>query len=82
MIEADRVLQSNKQWLLEDDMLITFIHAPLPVGGGFAKRVLNLDKTLKIKRCIVNIPKSKDNLCCARAIITAKARDRRQHKTV
>ena len=74
MIEADRVLQSNKQWLLEDDMFITFIHAPLPVGGGFVKKVLNLDKTLKIKRCIVNIPKSKDNLCCARAIITAKAR--------
>jgi hypothetical protein len=74
MIEAERVLQSKKEWLLEGNLLVKFIHAPLPVGGGRVKRTPDAETYLKKKHSIISIPKSKDNLCCAKAIITAKAK--------
>jgi hypothetical protein len=74
MIEAERVLQSKKEWLLEGNLLVKFIHAPLPVGGGRFKQTPDAETYLKKKHSIISIPKSKDNLCCAKAIITAKAK--------
>lgn len=74
MIEADRVLQSNQEWLLEGEIIVTFIHAPLPAGGGRVKHVSHLGKFLERKRCFISIPRSNDNMCCAKAIATAKAR--------
>ena len=73
MTEVDRVVQSNDQWLF-DDVSVHFIHAPLPVGGGRLRGVGSLAAYLDKKKCLIQIPRSDDNLCCARAIVTAKAR--------
>ena len=73
MVEVDRVIQSNDEWLF-DDFYVNFIHAPLPQGGGLARGLYNLDTFLEKKKCIIRIPKDPDMMCCARAIITAKAR--------
>ena len=35
MVEVDRVIQSNEEWLF-GDFLINYIHAPFPVGGWLA----------------------------------------------
>ena len=40
---------------------------------GKYQRIVNFDKFLKAKRCIIQI-RNKDKLCCARAIVTAIAR--------
>ena len=74
MIEAERVLQSKKEWVLDGVIQIKYIHAPLPVGGGRCKPKPDLEKYLHKKHCIISIPKTRDNLCCARAIVTAVAR--------
>ena len=37
------------------------------------KKYVNLEKFLREKQCIIQII-NKDELCCARAIVTAKAR--------
>ena len=73
MEEVERVIQSNDEWLF-GDFFINFIHAPLPVGGGMTKGGAALATYLKSKRCFIQIPQKSDNLCCARAIVTAKAR--------
>lgn len=73
MIEVDRVLQSNYEWMFEGDFFINFVHAPLPGGGGYARNIGTLETLLIKKRCIIQIPRRDDMLCCARAIITAKA---------
>ena len=74
MFEVERVLQSNKEWLFQGIINVHFIHAPLPVGGGRRKMMGQLEVYLKKKRCIIAIPDAKDNMCCAKAIVTAKAR--------
>ncbi|CAB4017783.1 Hypothetical predicted protein [Paramuricea clavata] len=46
----------------------------MPQGAGRKRRdVVNLERFLRKKDCIVQI-KNKDDLCCARAIIVAKAK--------
>ena len=73
MIEVDRVIQSNDEWVFTD-FYINFIHAPLPAGGGLARGIGSLENYLKKKKCFIQIQQRADNLCCARAIVTAKAR--------
>lgn len=72
MIEVDRVVQSNDQWLF-DAVDIHFIHAPLPAGAGYLRGLGSLSSYLEKKKCFIRIP-SKDNMCFARAIVTARAR--------
>lgn len=72
MIEVDRVVQSNDTWLA-DDFDVHFIHAPLPAGNAWSRSAAGaLASYLGQKKCIIQI-KNKDSLCCARAIVTAKA---------
>jgi hypothetical protein len=71
LIEVERVLQSNDDWLF-DEFFVSFVHAPLPVGGGRFSR--DFAKYLQSKRCIIQIPSDSHNMCCARAIVTSMAR--------
>ena len=72
MVEVDRVVQSNDRWLFED-FYLNFIHAPLPFGGGWNRGAAGcLEAYLSQKHCIIPI-KNEDTLCCAMAIVTAKA---------
>ena len=73
MVEVDRVIQSNDRWIL-GDFHLNFIHAPLPFGVVWSRGSAGCLKAyLTQKQCFIPI-KNKDNLCCARAIVTAKAR--------
>ena len=73
LTEVERVIQSNDEWMFED-FNVLFVHAPLPAGQGFARGIDNLQSFLEKKRCFIQIPKDNSNLCCARAIVTARAR--------
>ncbi|VDI44142.1 Hypothetical predicted protein [Mytilus galloprovincialis] len=72
--EIERVLQSYEQFVLDETLEIELIHVSLPSGGiGKRCKYVDLEKTLNEKRCFLQI-QNKDDLCCARAIMTAKAR--------
>ena len=71
--EIERVLQSFEQFLLDDTFEIDIMHVKLPRGGIYAKNPIDLEEFLSSKKCIIRI-KNTDELCCARAIVTAKAR--------
>ena len=76
MFEIERVLQSHEGFGLGDDLHINLIHVKMPSGSGNENRKrcgVNLQTRLSRKRCIVAI-KNKDELCAARAIVTAIAK--------
>ena len=52
---------------------INYIHAPLAVCGGLLWGVADLTTYLTNKMSFIQIPHTADNLCCAKAIVTAKA---------
>ena len=71
---VERVVQSNEQFTLDDSVNVNVVHVQMPQGSGRKRRnVVNLESYLTKKRGIVQI-KNKDELCCARAIIVAKAK--------
>ena len=71
---VERVVQSNEQFTLDDSVNVNVVHVEMPHGGTGRKRnIVNLESYLTKKRGIVQI-KNKDGLCCARAIIVAKAK--------
>ncbi|XP_045215064.2 uncharacterized protein LOC123565260 [Mercenaria mercenaria] len=74
MGEVERVLQSNEDFTIDEGLMFDVIHVNMPNGGSRKKcHYVNLEKTLKEKRCFIRI-QNDDDLCCARALITAKAK--------
>ena len=71
--EIERVLQSFEEFMLDGAFEIDIIHVKNPSGGVWSSHYIDLDAFLKNKKCIIRI-QNKDELCCARAIITAKAK--------
>lgn len=72
--EIERVLQSYEQFVLDETLDIELIHVSIPKGGvGKRFHYVDLPKMIKDKRCFIRI-QNNDNLCLARAIVTAKAR--------
>ena len=74
MAEIERVLQSNEELTIDeylifeetlDDMLIW--------GAGKRCRFVNSETFLSENQCIIRI-QNEDGLCCARAIVTVKAK--------
>jgi hypothetical protein len=71
---VERVVQSNDQFTLDDSVNVNVVHVEMSNGAGRKRRdVVNLESYLTKKRGIVQI-KNKDDLCCARANILAKAK--------
>lgn len=74
MSELERVLQSNKEFVIDESLIfeVTLVDTP---SGGTRKRCkfVNTEKFLCDKRCIIRI-QNDDDLCCGRAIVTAKAK--------
>ena len=74
MAELERVLQSNEEFVIDESLIFEVTLVDMPEGGtGKRCKHLNTEKILKDKKCIIRI-QNNDELCCARAIITAKAR--------
>ena len=71
---VERVVQSNDQFTLDDSVNVNVVYVEMPHGGtGKRRDVVNLQAYLNKKRCLIQI-KNKDELCCARAIVVAKAK--------
>ena len=74
LTEIERVLQSNEQFVLDHCVHLNITHVSLPKGGtGKRCDYVDTERFLKDKRCIIQI-QNKDDMCCARAIVTAKAK--------
>jgi hypothetical protein len=79
LTEIERVLQSNEQFVLDHCVQLNITHASLPKGvTGKRCDYVDTEKFLKDKRCIIQI-QNKDDMCCARAIVTAKSKIERSH---
>ena len=77
--EIERVIQSYEEFVLNEEMEIDLIHIVKPNGGvGKGCKFVYLKRFLREKRCILQIH-NKDNLCAARAIVTAKAKIDKHH---
>ena len=72
--QIERVIQSNRDFRLNDTVTIDIIHVEAPQGSGRSKRdVLNIKDFLHKKRSIITI-QNNDNLCLARALVVAIAK--------
>ncbi|XP_053397354.1 uncharacterized protein LOC128556395 [Mercenaria mercenaria] len=74
MAELERVLQSNEDFAIDETLLFEVTVVDMP-DGGTRKRCkhVNTEKFLHDKRCVIQI-QNDDDLCCATAIVTAKAK--------
>jgi hypothetical protein len=74
LTEIERVLQFNEQFVLDHCVHLNITHVSLPKGGtGKRCDYVDTERFLKDKRCIIQI-QNKDDMYCARAIVTAKAK--------
>ena len=74
--QIERVVQSNRDFRLNDTVTVDIIHVEAPQGSGRSRPkrdILNIREYLHKKRSIVTI-KNNDNLCLARALVTAIAK--------
>lgn len=72
--EIERVLQSYQQFVIDKAFRIDIVHVQNPYGKGHQKKLyVDIRNLLHTKGSIIQI-KNNDELCCARAIVTAIAR--------
>ena len=72
--QIERVIQSNRDFRLNDTVTIDIIHVEAPQGSGRSKRTtLNIREYLHKKGSVITI-KNNDNLCLASALVVAIAR--------
>ena len=72
--QIERVIQSNRDFRLNDTVTVDIIHVEAPQGSGRSKRTtLNIREYLHKKGSVITI-KNNDNLCLARALVVAVAR--------
>jgi hypothetical protein len=72
-----RMLNSNENFEVNDTLQLYVTHIRMPTPGTGKRRwkfgTDNYEELLNKKKCVIKI-KNKDQLCCARALVTAKAR--------
>ena len=72
--QIERVIQSNRDFRLNDTVVVDIIHVEAPQGSGRSKRTnLNIKDFLHKKKSIITI-QNNDNLCLARALVVAIAK--------
>ena len=72
--EIERVIQSNREFRLNDRVQVNLIHVAMPNGGTSTKRSeINLEKHLAKKGSIIRI-QNKDEICLARALVVSIAK--------
>ena len=71
--QIERVVQSHKDFRLDESVIVDIVHLEMPQGSGKRKRdTIDLESYLESKRSVVRI-RNKDNLCLARALVVAIA---------
>lgn len=76
--QLSRVLNSNESFRVDETFQLSFTHVKAPLRGSGHKRKLKPGhcdprEFRQLKQSIIQI-RNRDELCCARAIVTAKAR--------
>ena len=71
--QIERVIQSNRDFRLNDTVTVDIIHVEAPQGSGRKRTTLNIREYLKKKGSVITI-NNNDNLCLARALVVAIAR--------
>ena len=72
--QIERVIQSNRDFRLNDTVTVDIIHVEAPQGSGRSKRTtLNIKEYLHKKNSVITI-QNNDNLCLARALVVAIAK--------
>ena len=74
--QIERVVQSNRDFRLNDTVTVDILHVEAPQGSGrsrLKRDILDIREYLHKKKSIVTI-KNKDNLCLARALVVAVAK--------
>ncbi|MCW4344201.1 MAG: hypothetical protein N0E48_12745 [Candidatus Thiodiazotropha endolucinida] len=72
--EIERVLQSFEEFVLDQTFGIEFVHVHMVKGSGHKRKpYVDIERLLGDKRSVIQI-QNRDNLCCARALVTAMAR--------
>ena len=73
--QIERVIQSNRDFRLNDTVTVDIIHVEAPQGSGRSKRTtLNIRDYLHKKGSVITIKNNNDNLCLARALVVAVAK--------
>ena len=71
---VQRVMQSNREFRLNDTVTVDLIHVEAPQGSERSKRgVVNIKEYLHKKKSVIVI-RNNDNLCLARALVVAIAK--------
>ena len=84
LAEIERVIQSNREFQLNDSVQVNLIHVEMPNGGTRTKRSeINLEKHLAKKGSVIRI-QNKDEMCLARALVVsiAKIENGSRYKTI
>ena len=72
--QIERVIQSNRDFRLNDTVMADIVHVEAPQGSGRSRRtILNIDEFLRKKKSIITITNN-DDLCLARALVVATAK--------
>ena len=73
--QIERVVQSNRDFRLNDTVVVDIVHVEAPQGSGRSKprTILNIKEFLHKKKSIITI-KNNDDLCLARALVVAIAK--------
>ena len=71
--QIERVIQSNRDFRLNDTVTVDIIHVEEPQGSGRKRTTLNIREYLHQKGSVITI-NNNDNLCLARALVVAVAR--------
>ena len=72
--QIECVIQSNRDFRLNDTVTVDIIHVEAPQGRGRSKRtILNIREYLHKKKTVITI-KNNDDLCLARALVVAVAK--------
>ncbi|XP_060588537.1 uncharacterized protein LOC132743952 [Ruditapes philippinarum] len=72
--EIERVLQSYEQFVVDETFGIELVHVSNVTGSGYRmKPTVDITQMLQNKKSVIQI-KNKDELCLARALVTAVAR--------
>ena len=71
---VEHVIQSNRDFRLNDTVNVDLVHVEAPQGSGRSKRnIVNVKEYLHKKGSVITI-KNRDNLCLARALVVAIAK--------
>ena len=79
--QIERVIQSNRDFRLNDTVTVDIIRVEEPQGSGRKRTTLNIREYLKEKKSIITI-NNNDNLCLARALVVAVARIEKDPKYI